>query len=151
MTRFAILALTLILAVGAAAPARAQYDVPTPSAAAPISVTAGWWFNPAEGGSGYGIASNANGHIFFGAYGYSDSGSGAADWMYSTLTQTSTNVYFGTLSHCTGGQMLSSATFVAAKCAATSENIQLTFTATNAALLQFSTGRSTQIQPFTTY
>ncbi len=157
MNKFVLFCSFVSLFLAAALPARAQYDIPstpmvtaTPAATA-VTVTPGWWYNPNEGGSGYGISVNSAGHIFLGAFGYSDTGNGAADWIYAVLTSGTTNVYSGPITHCTKGQPLSSSTFVSPTCASTGQTLQLTFTDSNNATLQFSGGRSTQIQLFTSY
>src|SRR5450756_293749 len=54
----------------------------------------GWWWNPAESGSGYSIELQGN-QIFMGAYLYETSG--VATWYVSALTRQSSSAYSGAM------------------------------------------------------
>src|ERR1051326_7286968 len=65
----------------------------------------GWWWNPAQPGTGYFIEQQAN-SLFFGAYLYA--ASGEPTWSVSTGALNG-NTYKGTLSFYSGGQTLAGA------------------------------------------
>ena len=62
----------------------------------------GWWWNSSEGGRGYSIEVQDN-QIFFAAYTYDPSGSGAPTWYYSGGSLTGDNYYSGRVYKATNG------------------------------------------------
>ncbi|MEY2953110.1 MAG: hypothetical protein RLZZ401_1197, partial [Pseudomonadota bacterium] len=63
----------------------------------------GWWWNPAESGSGYAIEQQGN-QLFMAGFMYE--ASGASTWYVSTLTRQSQGSYSGAMTRYSGGQTL---------------------------------------------
>ena len=68
-----------------------------------VEPQSGWWWNPAESGSGYSIERQGN-QIFMAAYLYETSG--LATWYVSGLTRQSSGAYSGAMQRYSGGQTL---------------------------------------------
>src|ERR1035437_5128872 len=68
-----------------------------------VAPQSGWWWNPAESGSGYSIELQGN-QIFMAAYLYETNG--LATWYTSGLTRQSSGAYSGAVQRYSGGQTL---------------------------------------------
>jgi hypothetical protein len=104
---FLVLAATLVGCGGGvdSIPAAKVSSVKSAAAIATIAVDPqnGWWWNPAEGGSGYAIERQGN-QLFLSAFLYETNGS--ATWYVSTLTRQVDGTFTGSLLRYSGGQSL---------------------------------------------
>ena len=94
----------------------------------------GWWWNPAESGSGYSIEVQGN-NLFF--VGFMYDGAGHPVWYYSAGPMTAVTGYSGPLLQFAGGQTLNG-TYHAPSSPATVGSLAIAFTAPDAATLTFS-------------
>lgn len=92
-------------------------------AATAVDPQSGWWWNPAEGGSGYAIERQGN-QIFLSAFLYETNG--IATWYVSTLTRQVDGTFAGSLLRYSGGQSLLGA-YKPAAGTTTPANVVLTF------------------------
>jgi hypothetical protein len=124
---FLVLAATLVGCGGGvdSMPAAKVSSVKAAAAIAPIAVDPqnGWWWNPAEGGSGYAIERQGN-QLFMSAFLYEMNG--RATWYVSTLTRQVNGTFTGSLLRYSGGQSLLGA-YKPATETATPTNVVLTF------------------------
>jgi hypothetical protein len=93
----------------------------------------GWWWNPAEGGSGYSIEVQGN-NLFF--VGFMYDGSGNPVWYYSAGPMTGATTYSGSLLQFANGQTLTGA-YHPPSAPATVGSLAVSFTAEDAATLTF--------------
>lgn len=93
----------------------------------------GWWWNPAEGGSGYSIEVQGN-NLFFVGFMYDASGSPV--WYYSAGPMTGATTYSGSLLQFANGQTLTGA-YWPPSAPATVGSLAVSFTAEDAATLTF--------------
>ena len=111
--------------------------------AAPIVPVGGVWWNPQEGGSGFGF-DYQNGTLIVEVYAYL--GNGPAQW-YLASGAVVNNVFTATLDKYTGGQCISCA-YVAPTLVGNDGTITITFTSPTTATADLPGGRHINIQRF---
>jgi subtilisin len=103
----------------------------------PFQPESGWWWNPAESGTGYTIEVQGN-QMFMATFLYRSDGSPV--WYLANGTMINDQTFTGTLTEYAGGQSLTG-TWRPASAQQTAGTVTLQFSTTEAARLIFSTGR----------
>jgi subtilisin len=107
----------------------------------PFQPENGWWWNPAESGTGYTIEIQGT-QMFMATFLYRSDGS--AVWYLANGSMTNDQTFVGTLTEYGGGQSLTGA-YRPASAQQSVGTVTLQFTTTEAAQLTFSTGRVIQL------
>jgi hypothetical protein len=104
----------------------------------------GWWWNSAESGRGFFFEVQGT-TLFMAGYLYNSTGS--AFWVTSSGAMTSTSLYQGMLTRCSGGQSIGGA-YKAPSCVADQGSISIAFSSTTSATLTLPNG---SLVPLTRY
>jgi len=105
--------------------------------ASQITPQAGYWWNPAQGGTGFTIEKGASGSVFFASYLYN--ANGTALWYAAGPAQMTGSTFSAPLAAYSGGQTLSGS-YQTATTGPSPGNVSITFTAPDAATLTWPGG-----------